>query len=402
MTDWTPTRQHALGLLEDFLPHAGRDYAASRNFDLGPGDRSNVSGLSPYVRHRLIREEEIVSAVRTRHSSSAAEKFLQEVVWRTYWKGWLEIHPGVWPSYRDELTSLTQRLETDLALNARYSDALSGKSGLTCLDQWVRELIENGYLHNHARMWFASLWIFTLKLPWALGADFFYRHLLDGDPASNTLSWRWVAGLQTKGKTYAAQAENIDRYTQGRIRPQEPFASECLPIRGSDVYPTVRLKPRDRVEPGTVALLITEEDLHVESLHLPGTKPVAVAGVQATSDRSRWPTSPLVQGFASGALADGLQRAGVHFDLCTCELESWEHILDWAKSLGVNQVVTAEASIGPVRDRLQVLEASLLRHGVRLVRIRRDWDDALWPLATKGFFPFKEKLPTVLASLGLG
>jgi deoxyribodipyrimidine photo-lyase len=66
----------------------------------------------------------------------------------------------------------------------------------------VQELVETGYLHNHARMWFASIWIFTLRLPWELGADFFLRHLLDGDAASNTLSWRWVAGLHTKGKHY--------------------------------------------------------------------------------------------------------------------------------------------------------------------------------------------------------
>ncbi len=78
-----------------------------------------------------------------------------------------------------------------------------------------------GYLHNHARMWFASIWIFTLRLPWVLGADFFMRHLCDGDPASNTLSWRWVAGLHTRGKTYLARASNIATYTGGRFTPQD-------------------------------------------------------------------------------------------------------------------------------------------------------------------------------------
>ena len=95
-----------------------------------------------------------------------------------------------------------------------------GATGIDCFDAWARELVATGYLHNHARMWFASIWIFTLRLPWELGADFFLRHLIDGDPASNTLSWRWVAGLQTAGKTYLATAENIARFTGGRFAPQ--------------------------------------------------------------------------------------------------------------------------------------------------------------------------------------
>ena len=68
----------------------------------------------------------------------------------------------------------------------------------------VKELKETNYLHNHARMWFASIWIFTLDLPWQLGAEFFMKHLYDGDAASNTLGWRWVAGIQTQGKNYLA------------------------------------------------------------------------------------------------------------------------------------------------------------------------------------------------------
>jgi deoxyribodipyrimidine photo-lyase len=73
--------------------------------------------------------------------------------------------------------------------------ATFGRTGIACFDQWTGELLETGYLHNHARVWFSSIWIFTLRLPWKLGADFFIRFLNDGDSASNTLSWRWVAGL---------------------------------------------------------------------------------------------------------------------------------------------------------------------------------------------------------------
>ena len=110
-------------------------------------------------------------------------------------------------------------LEKDKRLRAGYLAAIDGETGIECFDAWSAELRETGYLHNHARMWFASIWIFTLKLPWRLGADFFYRHLLDGDAASNTLSWRWVAGLHTRGKPYAARADNIATYSEGRFTP---------------------------------------------------------------------------------------------------------------------------------------------------------------------------------------
>ncbi len=209
----TPTRAAGLDALRAFVPHAGADYRRDRNHDTGPA-RTNVSGLSPYIRHRLVTEQEVVDAVLERHSLHTAEKFVQEVFWRTYWKGWLEQRPEVWRRYREEVRDL---LAGDLP--AHYEDVVAGRSGIEAMDAWVRELVETGYLHNHTRMWFASIWVFTLELPWQLGADFFSRHLLDGDAASNTLSWRWVAGLQTRGKTYLATTENIARYTDGRFAP---------------------------------------------------------------------------------------------------------------------------------------------------------------------------------------
>ena len=208
-----PTRAAGLETLADFVPRAGRDYARDRNHDTG-ASRDNVSGLSPYLRHRLLTEREVVAAVLERHPLSSAEKFVQEVFWRTYWKGWLEQRPEVWRRYRRDLAEL---LPPGGSPSHDYEEAIAGRTGIDAMDAWVHELFDTGYLHNHTRMWFASIWIFTLGLPWQLGADFFYRHLLDGDAASNTLSWRWVAGLQTAGKTYLATASNISRFTDGRF-----------------------------------------------------------------------------------------------------------------------------------------------------------------------------------------
>jgi deoxyribodipyrimidine photo-lyase len=400
---WPATRAEALRRLDDFLPRAGRDYAESRNDDLGPADRSNVSTLSPYLRHRLLTEREVVAATLGRHGPRAAEKFIGETCWRTYWKGWLELRPGVWHAYRAEVRRLLDGLDRDQPLRQAYEAATSGRSGLRCVDLWVEELVETGYLHNHARMWFASLWVFTLGLPWALGADFFLRHLIDGDPASNTLSWRWVAGLQTRGKTYCASAGNIARFTRGRIRPTEPMAVDARPIDGPPDPSWRPLPDARRLAPRRpFALLLTEEDLEPESLDL-GERPVGVAGVLATADRSPLPVGELAARFAEGAMADALGRAAGAFGVPTVVLDGdWaDAVGSWAAGLGVDQIVTPDAPVGPARERLDRLDADLSLAGTRLARVRRDWDEELWPQATAGYFGFKKGLDASLARLGL-
>ena len=207
----------------------GARYTDGRNHDRGPGGHTAVSRLSPYLRRRLILEQEVVSAAVAMHGEAAAEKFIQEVFWRSYFKGWLEHRPQVWAAYRDGLGADTDRMAGNSVGRRRLEQALAGQTGLDCFDAWVCELRETGYLHNHARMWFASIWIFTFELPWRLGADFFYRHLLDGDAASNTLSWRWVAGLHTRGKPYAARADNIRKFTGQRfnVRDEDLAKVDC-------------------------------------------------------------------------------------------------------------------------------------------------------------------------------
>ena len=236
MTAFQPTRVAALAALEHFVPRAGRHYAEQRNFDYGPERRDNISVLSPYIRHRMISEQEVVAAVLKSHSPATAEKFIQEVFWRTYWKGWLQQRPAVWQHYLAELEHQKSRKIYGLAT------ACDGETGIECFDHWARELRTTGYLHNHARMWFASIWIFTLRLPWQLGADFFLQHLLDGDPASNTLSWRWVAELQTIGKHYVASADNIQRYTAGRFERPE-IALHAEPLMAMDHPNPVAIMP---------------------------------------------------------------------------------------------------------------------------------------------------------------
>ena len=402
--EWIATRAEAHRRLEDFLPRAGRDYADSRNFDLGPLDRSNISVLSPYLRHRLLTEEEVVSAAIDRHGLRGAEKFVGETCWRTYWKGWLELRPDVWSDYRAEVARLVDSLGGDRSLRDRFEAATSGRSGIGCLDAWAGELIEVGYLHNHARMWFASLWIFTLGLPWELGADFFIRHLIDGDPASNTLSWRWVAGLQTRGKTYLATGDNIARFTRGRLRPKEHLAGEAMPVEGPPVPPWRPLPPAGELDPRRpFALLLTEDDLAPESLGLPEGPMVGVAGVLGIEGRSPLGVSPVVARFEGQAMGDALARVEAGSGVPATRLggDRGESVKDWAMGLGVDRVVTPYAPVGPARSRLDRIEALLAEGEIRLVRVRRRWDEELWPHATSGYFGFRKKLEASLVTLGL-
>lgn len=383
------TRAEAFARLEDFLPLAGRAYAARRNDDAGPGVDGSTSRLSPAIRRRLVSEAEVCARVVGAHGYGAAEKFIQEVCWRTYWVGWLEQRPAIWARYCADVERLAGQEHHML------DRALAGRTGIDCFDAWVAELGSTGWLHNHARMNFASIWIFTLRLPWQLGADLFYRQLLDACPASNTLSWRWVAGLQTVGKTYSARASIIRERSGGRFAVTAPLAREAVALAADTIPPAGGLRVVETADPALRSgLFVTTADLSFETLALP-----ALVAVAATSGIGGAP-SALKRTYAETALADGLVRAAAQAGCPPERLDEADAInamRDWAAQHHLQQVVTAEAPVGPVADRLDTLAAALAGDGVRLVRLRRGWDAAAWPLATKGFFGFKTAIPRLLA-----
>lgn len=392
---WTPTRAAGLARLAAFLPRAGRAYARDRNVDRGPADRANVSALSPWIRRRLITEEEVLRAVLDRHGPQDAAMFIQEVFWRTYWKGWLERRADIFARYEADRLALLSDVSADEDLRARLSAASEGRTGIGCFDEWVGELLRYGWLHNHARMWFASIWIFTLRLPWQLGAGFMFSHLLDADPASNTLSWRWVAGLHTRGKHYLARADNIALNTLGRFHPAGQLDERALPLSETiSGAPAVRLPPAKGPEERQLALLLHEEDLHTESLGLTADV-IAIAGlrlphsVEACAPCSR---------FADGALEDGLMRAGEHYSAPAQALAPGM-IVSWARACGVREVVTAYAPIGRTASTLAEIRDELALVGIRLAEVRRPFDERAWPHADAGFFRFRERIPELLAAV---
>jgi deoxyribodipyrimidine photo-lyase len=399
--DWPPTRREGLTRVEAFAPRMGAQYAARRNHDLGPEARANVSLLSPYIRRRLVTEAEVISTALAHHSLPACEKFVQEVFWRSYWKGWLEARPSVWMAYRVGLEADLARLADTRALRRAVADAEEGATGIACFDAWARELVETGYMHNHARMWFASIWIFSLGLPWRLGADFFMRHLIDGDPASNTLSWRWVAGLHTRGKHYVALAANIARYTGGRFVPAPRSLNEAAAPLVEDMPPALPAPVRagDRPDPAEpAALLITEEDCAPETMGLDLAAMRGLATLQITAARSPLAVSAAVAAFDRGALEDAAHRAAAAGAPEAERLVAVgpADLAAWARRTGARQIVTPWVPVGPVRDMLDAARPALKQAGARLVMVRRPFDDLVWPHATAGFFKLKDRIPRLV------
>ena len=389
-----PTRAAALARLQEFLPVAGR-YAADRNF-VRPG-HPNISRLSPWVQKRLLLEEEIVAAARDRWPFESVEKFVQEVYWRTYWKGWLEQRPEAWSRWVEAVPRLRDALSAEQ--RSTLEAALAGRTGIAGFDDWAKELVATGYLHNHARMWFASIWIFTLKLPWELGAAFFYEHLLDGDVASNTLSWRWVAGLQTPGKTYVARADNIAHYTDGRHAPQAShLASTAFPIT-EPAIPKVAAWTEDplwiNAAEGRAGLWVHPEDLTFERGELSAEKFVAInaSWPKTIAKKAGW--SEAVATWTQAALRDGVSRAGVHFGADVSAEASDDlsvAIVDWARKHQLKRVIAYRPFVGPWLAEAQAIESALNQAGIAITWRRRAWDARLFPHATRGYFPFWERI----------
>jgi deoxyribodipyrimidine photo-lyase len=277
-----------------------------------------------------------------------------------------------------------------------YEKAITGQTGIDCFDSWATELMEHSYLHNHARLWFASIWIFTLKLPWELGANFFMKYLLDGDPASNTLSWRWVSGLHTKGKNYLATSSNIDKFTLGRFRIEAHLNEVANPLTELTEHPIQSLPRLENLPSDDFLLLVTEEDCN--SVDLTGQFPVAALGLILPEKSEVFERSDAVFNFSHGAVTDGVERISSTGEVLICE-EWAEPIIELARSKKVKNIVTAYTPIGPVNTKLQGIKPLLKNAGIELSFLRQKYDQTFWPHATKGFFAFKKSTNKLVQEL---
>ena len=370
------TREEALQVLENYINKDITNYSAQRNFDFGPNNRKNVSCLSPYITHRLITEYEVAKKVLSKFSYQKVEKYIQEIFWRVYWKGWLELRPQVWTDFIEDLKGIEE--------DTNYQIAVSGKTEIQCFNDWVNELKENNYLHNHTRMWFASIWIFTLNLPWQKGAEFFMKHLFDGDAASNTLSWRWVAGLQTKGKHYVAQGWNIAKFTNNKYKDVS-LNEDDTPLVDRREYKISSLEI-NKEDLESKSLVFFESEQNIETLNLKDYHNIYC--VFLNNEKRKIKLDEKVINFKKKIIEDQANRFSnikiideVNLDKLTNEIKDLDIIYP---SVGEN---------------LSFLKSIKKKKNLNYNFIVREGDEFCWQFSNKGYFNFKSNIPKIIQKI---
>ena len=372
------SRLEALDKLNKFLENDITNYNSKRNFDFGVTNRRNVSCLSPYICHRLITEYETAKLVLKKYPFQKVDKFIQEIFWRVYWKGWLELRPKVWTDFIEDLKSIQD--------DENYLKAVNGETEIECFNDWVKELKKFNYLHNHTRMLFASIWIFTLKLPWQKGAEFFMKHLYDGDAASNTLSWRWVAGIQTKGKNYLAKSWNISKFTNNKYKDIK-LNENALPLIDKREY-KLNLLNLNYENISNENLLVFENELNLENQKLKTYENIYL--VLLSNEVRQLKLEPKVLNYKSEISNDQKKR----FNQIQLINEDKLHtILEKTKSFDV-----IHPSIG---ENYSYLNNMKKKYDLKLNFIIREEDKFSWQFSNKGYFNFKNNIPKILTSFNL-
>ena len=372
------SRAKAVDKLNNFIEQNLTDYSKLKNFDFGPSNRSNISCLSPYMTHGAISELEVISKSLNKFSFSKNEKFIQEVLWRVYWKGWLELRPNVWSDYLQELEEVRDEFKN----HKNYQNAIEGKTNIECFNQWVIELKENNYLHNHTRMWFASIWIFTLELPWQLGAEFFMQHLYDGDAASNTLGWRWVAGIQTQGKHYLASEWNINKFTNNRFKNIK-LNENATPIFSDKTY---LINKKDFLNSEILedqTLLIFENNMTFEFSDFKEHKFKKILLVSNDTNRNI-KLSEKVLKFKANLLED--QKTRLNEKSINCETINTNDLKNITE-----EVCALYPTVG---ENLNFIQNNQLKN---IKFLYRKLDQFSWQYCNKGFFNFKNFIPKIIA-----
>ncbi len=372
------SRAKALNQLNNFVENNLGEYSKLRNFDFGPEKRSNISCLSPYITHGIINEQEVIQKALSKFSFSKNEKFIQEVLWRTYWKGWLELRPNVWADYLIELN----QIKNEFRDNQDYIAAIEGKTNIGCFNEWVKELKEKNYLHNHTRMWFASIWIFTLELPWQLGAEFFMQHLYDGDAASNTLGWRWVAGVQTHGKHYLASEWNIKKFTNNRF--QNIKLNENAPPKVAEKsYQIIKQDFNNPQKIENKNLLIFENNLSFEITDFNENNFKKIYLVSNKNENRAIKLSEKLMKFKSHLIEDQEQRLKNQSIDC--------QIIDISELTNIENYYGLYPTVGENLDFLN-------SNNLKIDFLYRNLDQLAWQYCNKGFFNFKNYIPKIVSS----
>ena len=376
-----PSREFANKKITRFIDNNLGEYSRLRNFDFGPDKRTNISCLSPYITHGVVTEQEVIRLSLKKFSFSKIEKFIQEVLWRVYWKGWLELRPNVWMDYIIDLNKLKLRYKD----NKDYLNAIEGKTNIECFNAWVDELKNQNYLHNHARMWFASIWIFTLGLPWQLGAEFFMKYLFDGDSASNTLGWRWVAGVQTKGKNYVASEWNIKKFTNNRFNNIK-LNENPVPIIDDRNYSIVNNNFLNVNLSTDQSLLIFENNLSFDQTDFKDQSFKNIYFIYNENQTREIKLDEKVLTFKKSLIEDQIKN--LKNKSINCEIINIQDLKNMKENL-----LALYPSIG---ENLDFLNENNLKN---INFLYRKIDRYSWQYCNKGFFNFKNYIPKIIAFL---
>ena len=373
------SRSEALDKLRKYIESDISNYNAKRNFDFGVTNRSNVSCLSPYITHRLITEYETAKIVLKKHPFQKVDKFIQEIFWRVYWKGWLELRPKVWTDFIEDLKTIKEDKD--------YLKAENGETDIECFNDWVNELKNFNYLHNHTRMLFASIWIFTLRLPWQKGAEFFMKHLYDGDAASNTLSWRWVAGIQTKGKNYLAQSWNISKFTNNKYKNVK-LNETALPIIDKREY---KISPFQisKNEDVNDNLIIFENEMHEDFLEKKKYKKIYF--VLLGNENRSVKLSTKVMDYKKDVIKSRLNE--IKYEAELLDGNSLTNLAKTSKSFDV-----IYPSIG---ENFSFFKMLVKKNNLNINFITRKEDEFCWKFSNKGYFNFRSNIPIILSTFKL-
>ncbi len=372
------SRTFAVKKLDSFIDNNLNEYAKLRNFDFGPNKRSNISCISPYVTHGVINEIEIIKKSLKKYSFIKNEKFIQEVLWRVYWKGWLELRPDVWTDFKYSLKKLKKEYEN----NNKYIEAINAKTNIDVFNSWVNELKNFNYLHNHTRMWFASIWIFSLKLPWQLGAEFFLQHLYDGDAASNTLGWRWVTGVQTKGKHYIATEWNIKKFTNNRFNNIK-LNENAPPVNEDKFYKIISKNFNNLLPTDDRALIVFDNNLSFETSDFVNQKFDKILLVSNDNKNRQIILSEKLIEFKNALIKD--QKKRLNERSINCEIISIEDLLKIKDKI--------YALYPEVGENLDYLNLNNLEN---ISFLYRKIDQYSWKFCNKGFFNFKNYIPKII------
>ena len=371
-----PTRIEAKKNLTYFIEEKLINYSKLRNFKIDIDDKTTTSNLSPYITHGILSENEVIRESLKKHSYLTSEKFIQEILWRIYWRGWLELRPQVWKNYLKNL----KKLKDEFKDNRKYIQVTEGNSNIECFNDWVKELKESNYLHNHARMWFASIWIFTFNLPWELGAAFFMKYLYDGDTASNTLSWRWVAGIQTKGKHYLAKEWNIRKFTNEKYK-KIAINENALPMKENIEYSIINKKLKNQKIEGNKKLLIFENNLFFENSEY--NDKIFEKIIIVKNDNRKNSLCKKVINFKNDLINDQLNR--LNKKSISCDIINIDDIKKIKEDFYIFYPYVGEN-----------LDFINLNNLTKVNFLYREIDLYAWQYCNKGFFNFKNYIPKII------